>query len=162
VYLPYLLGERTPVWDAEARGAFIGLSARHGRGHLYRAVLEGVAYAFRQIYDMLLPPSDKSARPALVAIDGGARSPLWRSILASAIQASIIEGGMQSGTALGSAFLAALGTGQARSFHDLAQWSQTLGETTPDPEAVPVYDRLYPVFQGLYAKLQPDFHILSQ
>ena len=52
IYLPYLLGERTPIWDSAARGAFIGLSARHTRAHLYRAILEGVAYAFRQIAEI--------------------------------------------------------------------------------------------------------------
>lgn len=160
VYLPYLLGERTPVWDPAARGAFIGLSARHTRAHLYRAVLEGVAYAFRQISQIV--GMTEAGTNAIVAIDGGARSPLWRSILASVIGTPVIEGGSRSGTALGSAFLAALGSGKAAAFSELTAWTETLGRSEPSPAGRQAYERLYPVFAGLYEKLKDDFGILSQ
>lgn len=78
VYLPYLMGERTPIWDPEARGAFIGLSSRHSRAHLYRAILEGVAFAFRQIAEILR--ASGASFEAVAALDGGARSALWRQI----------------------------------------------------------------------------------
>ncbi len=158
LYLPYLMGERTPIWDPDARGAFIGLSARHTRAHLYRAVLEGVAFAFRQISE--IAGAGQSGTP-VVAIDGGARSPLWRAILAAALGLPVSQGGPRSGTALGSAFLAALGAGGASSFAEIEAWTEVLPPTPPGPDARAAYDRLYPVYAGLYEKLKDDFHILS-
>jgi xylulokinase len=152
IFLPYIMGERTPIWDPSARGAFIGLSSRHSRSHLYRAVLEGVAFAFRQIYEIAGAPVG-----SVTAIDGGARSPLWRSILASALELPVLEGGQRSGTALGSAFLAALGAGTAQSFADITAWAETHSITEPDPAACRRYAELYPVYLGLYPKLQEDF-----
>ncbi|MBE0698089.1 MAG: xylulokinase, partial [Anaerolineaceae bacterium] len=149
--------ERTPIWDPAARGAFIGLSARHTRAHLYRAILEGVAYAFCQISEIA---DMQGSTNAIVAIDGGARSPLWRAILASVIGVPVIEGGDRSGTALGSAFLAALGTGQTTSFQEMAAWTETLSQTDPNSRDQETYSQLYPVFAGLYAKLLADFHLL--
>lgn len=156
IFLPYLMGERTPIWDPGARGAYVGLSSRHTRAHLYRAILEGVAFAFRQIRDIV----GASSLGAITAIDGGARSPLWRSILASALGAPLRQGGERSGTALGSAFLAALGTGAVPSFEAIHDWVEVAGETSPDPSAGRVYDRIYPVYEGLYAKLKDDFDVL--
>jgi xylulokinase len=158
VYLPYLMGERTPIWDPEARGAFVGLSARHTRAHLYRAVLEGVAFAFRQIAT-IADVCDHGT--PVVAIDGGARSPVWRAILASALGLPVAEGGSSSGTALGSAFLAALGTGGVSSFADIAAWTEIRSVTSSDPEVQGCYNSLYPIYAGLYEKLKPDFHRLA-
>jgi sugar (pentulose or hexulose) kinase len=157
VYLPYLLGERTPIWDPAARGAFIGLSARHTRAHLYRAILEGVAFAFHQIAKIAAMPVS-----AIVAIDGGARSPLWRAILASVIGIPVIGGGERSGTALGSAFLAARGPGTAASFSEMAAWTETLAQTDPDAHDQQVYQQIFPLFAGLYPKLSPEFHQLAR
>ena len=81
--LPYLQGERTPVWDAGARGAFVGLSLVHGRGHLYRAVLEGVAVSFRHCAEIA---AEKGLRlREVIAVNGGARSAVWRQILCDAL-----------------------------------------------------------------------------
>ena len=99
---------------------------------------------------------------AIVAIDGGARSPLWRSILASVIGVPVIEGGARSGTALGSAFLAALGTGAATSFKDISAWTETLAQTSPNSPRPGSLPPPLPGFQGLYAKLSEDFHVLSR
>ena len=81
--LPYLQGERTPIWDAGARGAFVGLSLAHGRGHLYRAVLEGIALSLRHCLEVL---RERGTQPdEVVAVNGGARSALWRQILCDAL-----------------------------------------------------------------------------
>jgi xylulokinase len=157
IFLPYLMGERTPIWDPDARGAFIGLSSRHTRAHLFRAVLEGVALAFRQIADI----AGMEGLESLVAIDGGARSPLWRSILASALGLPVCQGSERSGTTLGAAFLAAMGTGNATSFEEIGQWAEISATTQPDPAAAKVYDALNPVFAGLYPKLKEDFDRLN-
>ena len=157
LFLPYLMGERTPIWDPTARGAFIGLSARHTRAHLYRAVLEGIAYAFRQIQEI----AGAAGISRITAIDGGARSALWRQILADVLGVPIAEGGEQAGTALGSAFLAALGTGGAKDFREITNWVAIHSITTPNPTAMERYSRLYPVYASLYEKLRPDFAVLG-
>ncbi len=157
LYLPYLMGERTPIWDPEARGAFVGLTSRHTRAHLYRAVLEGVAFAFRQIVEI----SGSAGLESIVAIDGGARSMLWRSIFASVLGLPIRSGGVGAGTGLGSAFLAALGAGEFAEFESISRWVQAGDEILPDPADRRRYDELYPVYAGLYEKLQPDFRALG-
>jgi sugar (pentulose or hexulose) kinase len=157
IYLPYLMGERTPIWDPEARGAFVGLSSRHTRGHLYRAVLEGVAFAFRQIVEI----NGRAGLEAIVAIDGGARSPVWRGILAAVLGVPLRQGSSRSGTGLGAAYLAALATGQVSGFESIANWTETSGEDLPDPFARARYDQLNPIYAGLYPKLKDDFHALG-
>lgn len=155
VFLPYLMGERTPVWDPEARGVFAGLTSRHGRAHLYRAVLEGVAFAFRQIAEI-----SGAALEAVTALDGGARSPLWRQILADVLGVPVRAG--SGGTASGSAFLAALGAGEVASFAQIADWAGTGQPSLPDAAACRIYAQVYPVYAGLYAKLKDDFAALGR
>jgi xylulokinase len=151
------MGERTPIWDPEARGAFIGLTSRHTRAHLYRAVLEGVAFAFRQIIEI----SGDAGLQAIVAIDGGARSELWRSIFASVLDLPIRSGSEGAGTGLGSAFLAALGVGDFADLSAIQGWSATRDEVLPDSTARDRYVELSRVYAGLYPKLAPDFHALG-
>jgi len=158
LYLPCLMGERTPIWDPEARGAFVGLSSRHTRAHLYRAVLEGVAFAFRAILDI----TGSAGLEAIVAIDGGARSAVWRAILASVLEVPVRRTSPRSGTGLGAAFLAALGVGAAGSFAEIQDWVEILETTFPDSEACRRYAELYPLYAGLYPRLKPDFERLSQ
>jgi xylulokinase len=162
VFLPYLMGERTPIWDPTARGAFVGLSSRHTRAHLYRAILEGVAFAFRQITEIVTGSSGQENRlNSITTIDGGARSPLWRQIFADVLNQPIEQGSERSGTALGSAFLAALGTGVAKSYEDIAGWVEIASTTYSNPSAARLYNAIYPVYQGLYPKLKPDFDVFE-
>lgn len=155
VFLPYLMGERTPIWDPGARGAFVGLSSRHGRAHLYRAVLEGVAFAFRQIQEIA-----GGGLESITAIDGGARSQLWRQILADALGLPVRFGA--GGTALGAAYLAAFGTGGVGSFAEISTWAAAGEACLPRSEASARYTDLYPVYAGLYEKLRPDFKVLGK
>lgn len=159
LFMPYLMGERTPIWDPQARGAFIGLSSRHTRAHLYRSVLEGVAFAFRQISE-IAGFSQTSSR--IVAIDGGSRSPLWRSILASIIGVPILEGGERSGTGLGSAFLAAYGSGEMSSFDDINKWTTNGSLTEPEQSQFNRYNHLHAVYAGLYSRLKPIYPQLAR
>ncbi len=153
LYLPYLMGERTPIWDAQARGAFLGLSSRHTQAHLYRAVLEGVAFAFRQILEI----GGRAGLAEIVAIDGGARSAVWRQLMADVLGVPVARGSLRAGTALGAAFVAALGVGAVTHYAQMAQWVQVSPAVAPQAAAAAVYDRLYPVYAGLYGKLKADF-----
>ena len=156
LFLPYLMGERTPIWDPDARGAFVGLSTRHTRGHLYRAVLEGVAFAFRQIAEIAGAPLTR-----ITALDGGARSGLWLQILADVLQIPVSAGGETGGTGLGSAFLAALGVGHATSFADITRWTSASPPCDPQSSACQQYDQIYPVYTGLYNHLKADIASLT-
>ena len=88
LFLPYLLGERSPYWNPQARGAFVGLTMTHGRPEMARAVLEGVAFNLRLILDAL--QAQEIEIPAMRLIGGGARSPLWRQILADVLGMPIL------------------------------------------------------------------------
>jgi xylulokinase len=159
IFLPYLMGERTPIWDPYARGVFLGLSSRHRRGHLYRAVLEGVALAYRQmaeIFTDLGSPIDE-----VIAINGGARSPLWRQIFADILGIPVRWRPTSGGTGLGAAFLAALGMNDQPRFENLQAWLEPTLDTFPNSEPAEVYARHYSIFKSLHGRLKDDFRQLG-
>src|SRR5690606_15440116 len=109
VFLPYLAGERTPHMDPDARAAWIGLTLAHGRGHLARAVLEGVALALRQSIERISALGIRAEQ--LNAVGGGVRGNLWRSIIAAALGVPLQRLAADQGPAFGAALLAAVGAG---------------------------------------------------
>ena len=159
IFLPYLMGERTPIWDPFARGVFMGLSSRHRRGHLYRAVLEGVALAYRQMAEIFAEMG--SPIDEVVAINGGARSQLWRQIFADVLGMPIRWRPTSGGTALGAAFLASLGVGDQPGFESLQAWLEPALDTFPNPDTGGVYARHYPIFKALHGRLKDDFRQLA-
>jgi xylulokinase len=159
IFLPYLMGERTPIWDPYARGVFLGLSSRHRRGHLYRAVLEGVALAYRQMVEIFA--ENNSPIDEVIAINGGARSPLWRQIFADILEIPIRWRPSSGGTALGAAFLAARGAGDQPGFDSLSGWLEPTLDTVPLAQSNELYARHYAVFKALHERLKGDFHLLA-
>jgi len=155
IFLPYLMGERTPIWDAQARGVFLGLSSSHRRGHLFRAVLEGVAYAYRQMLEILVEKGN--AIQEVVAINGGARSALWRQIFADVLQLPIRWRPESEGTLVGAAYLAALGIGDQSDFNGLAGWLEPTIDTTPTSSWQDHYLSQYEIYCQLYDRLR-DFY----
>jgi xylulokinase len=149
------MGARTPIWDPAARGAFVGLSSRHSRAHLYRAILEGVALAFRQVQEI----AGAGGGEPVTAIDGGARSPLWRQILADALRRPV-RWSPTGGTAIGAAYLAARGVEYFRDFSGIQWWLHTSEPAIPGV-AAERYDEIYVVYARLYEKLRSDFHALA-
>jgi xylulokinase len=152
-FLPYLAGERTPHMDPGARGLFLGLSLRHRRGHLVRAVMEGVAFALREALDVLRSLGVAAERT--VALGGGLRSPLWRQILADVFAAPIESLEIQEPAALGAAMLAADATpgfpGIARAAELLAR---PAGSTSPIGRNTDGYRERYAVYRSLYPRLK--------
>jgi xylulokinase len=160
-YLPYLTGERTPYPDPLARGAFVGLTVRHGRPHMTRAVLEGVAYGLRDSFELI-----KAAGGARVeqvrASGGGAKSPLWRQILADVFGAELVTVNTTEGAAFGAALLAGVGAGVWPDVDAACRRTiHVTGATRPEPAAVAVYDRRYPVYRSLYPALKPTFEAVQ-
>jgi xylulokinase len=161
-FLPYLSGERTPHPDPLARGAFLGLTTRHTRAHLTRAVLEGVSFGLRDSFELLKATLGASAVREIRLSGGGAKSPIWRHILADVLNAPLTEVEALEGAAYGAALLAGVGAGHWPDVQAAAGVVVT-GETlVPDPENASRYVQGYAVYRDLYPTLQGLFPRLAE
>lgn len=154
LFLPYLMGERSPYWNPEARGAFVGLSMRHGRGHAARAAMEGVAYNLRMILDAL---TEQGVAPqAMRLIGGGAKSAVWRQILADILGLPILRPQLLAeATALGAAIAGGVGVGLWPDYGVAHRLVAAAEAERPDPAARETYNARYPLFQEVYRALEP-------
>src|SRR5512139_459506 len=160
LFLPYLTGERTPYPDPQARGAFVGLTLRHGKAHLVRSVLEGVSFGLRDSLELIksLGVPIEQVR----ASGGGARSALWRQIQADVFNTELVMINVTEGAAFGAALLAGVGSGVYKDVHEAVRTAiRVESQTEPRAESVAVYERLYPLYRGLYGALKPTFDALA-
>jgi xylulokinase len=156
LFLPYLSGERTPHADTAARGAFIGLSLRHNRAHMARAVMEGVTMSLKDCIG-LASACGISAHNMLLS-GGGGRSDLWRQIAADIFNMEIRRINVDEGPAYGAAIIAATGAGMFSTIGEAcAKLIQVTEYRKPDPVALSIYDRLYELYRPLYETLKPFF-----
>jgi xylulokinase len=152
-WLPYLMGERTPHLDAQARGGWIGLTARHTRADLIRAVIEGVSYSQKDCLDIIeeLGVAVSSVR----ASGGGARSPFWRQILADVFGERVASLESQEGSAYGAALLAAVGTGEYSSVPEICRAVIRERESlTPRPHESELYKNWHEIYRALYPAIR--------
>jgi xylulokinase len=161
LFLPYLTGERTPHPDPLARGAWVGLTARHGREHLTRAVLEGVAFGLRDSFTLIKSAGLGEINQVRVS-GGGARSPLWRQILADVLGAELVTVNTTEGAAYGAALLAGVGAGAWSGVDEACGATIRVSDHTPDTSAGRTYDAIYPTYQALYPALRPTFQAVAQ
>jgi xylulokinase len=156
-FLPYLSGERTPHPDPLARGAFIGLTLRHSRAHMTRAVLEGVAFGLKDSFT-LIQNAGMGKITQVRASGGGTKGALWRQILTSVLEAELVTVNTTEGGAYGAALLAGVGAG---AWSDVASACKTCiritGSTSPDEKEVQVYRKSYAIYQDLYPALKSSF-----
>jgi xylulokinase len=160
VFLPYLAGERSPIWDPEARGAFVGLTLGHGRGHLVRAVLEAAAFAIRHVVD----PIRSGGLPITeIRVCGGqARSAVWNRIKADALGAPVAVPEVPDAAMLGAAVLAVAGVGAAASIEAaMASMVRVVDRVEPDPAVASTYDATFAVYRSLYPALREAMHRLG-
>ena len=150
LYLPYLMGERTPHLDPQVRGAFVGLSAVHGKKEMLRAVMEGVAFSLNDckniIQEMGIPVDD------MMACGGGGTSPLWRQMLADLYRCPVKTVASKEGPALGVAILAMVGTG---AYPSVAEACRAIIRTDKTQQPIPENSDRYAPFYDLYTKLYP-------
>ncbi len=149
VFLPYLTGERTPHLDPRARGGFLGLTVRHGRAEMTRAVMEGVAFALRDGLEVMraLGVRDEHLR----AVGGGARSELWRSLQADVLGRPLRRTLVDEGPAYGASLLAGVAAGVFAGPEEAVALVRLREEVTePDPARARRYDELYEVYASLY------------
>ncbi len=160
LFLPYLIGERSPHWNPLARGAFVGLTMSHGRAEMARAVLEGVAFNLRMILDAFLEQG--VAITSLRLIGGGARSPLWRQILADIYELPILRPTLLTeATSLGAAIAGGVGVGLFPDFRVAHKLVRVEAAERPDPAHSQHYAVLYNLFQETYKALEPIFEQLA-
>jgi len=160
LYLPYLMGERTPHLDPDARGVFFGLSAMHGRPHMIRAVMEGVSYS---LMDCLSVFSEMGIYPdSMIACGGGGTSKLWRKMLADIYNCPISTIASKEGPALGVAILAMVGTGMYGSVEEACEAVIKPGTTqNPESENHDRYMKFYERYCALYPALKEEFSKLA-
>ncbi|MGI3777378.1 MAG: FGGY-family carbohydrate kinase [Janthinobacterium lividum] len=158
VFLPYLMGERSPVWDSRASGAFVGLNLFHTRAHLYRAVLEGVTFALR--HNMEAGGTEALDR-RLIVVGGAAKSDLWMRIIADATGFPVWTIREDVEAAMGAARLAAIGCGMIRP-DDPDRWITLVERALPDAGRSARYDALFAVFTALYPALKDSMHVLAE
>jgi xylulokinase len=152
-WLPYLMGERTPHLDATARGGWIGITARHTRAEMIRALLEGVSYSQKDCLDLI---EQMGVQVESVRVSGGgARSAFWRQVLADVFDKRVVTLETQEGSAYGAALLALVGTGVYSSVPEVCRnVIREVDSISPQPEAAQVYAAGHPIYKSLYPALQ--------
>ncbi len=160
VFLPYLEGERSPIWDAAARGVYFGINPQHGRLHFLRAAVEGVSFALRSVLEVL---REMNEFRSLRLIGGGGQSKAWRQMLADVcgLPTQELSTRAADATCVGAAIAAGVGVGL---FDDLADGCRAIRVTAnrePDPRVRAVYDRQFELYGSLYPLLAPAFESLE-
>lgn len=159
-FLPYLMGERSPHNDPDARGTFIGMTMDTTRSDMTQAVMEGVAFALRDSFEVAWSLGIPIKRTKICG--GGAKSPLWKRIIANVLNIKVDELENEEGPALGGAILAAVSCGEYKSVEQaVAELVKTAGTIEPEPELVQKYEKRYRQFREIYPVCKPLFAILK-
>ena len=157
LFLPYLTGERTPHPDPLAKGAFVGLTVRHSREHLTRAVMEGVAFGLRDSFELIKAAGLEKIGQVRVT-GGGSNSPIWRQIIADVLDVELVGVNTAEGSAFGAAILAAVGSGAYSTVQEAcSEIIQITEGTTPGKERS-AYQDCYQAYRDLYPALKATFH----
>ena len=159
ITLPYFLGERSPICDAKARGMFFGLSMYHGRGHMFRSIIEGIGFALEHHAEIL---REKGAMPErIVVCDGGAASNLERQVFADIMNVPIDYMSKIAGGPAANAFLAGMGVGIYKDFAEIREWGHVDVTNMPDPDAYETYQKLFKVYKSLYLNTKEEMHTVA-
>jgi len=159
VALPYFSGERTPINDPRARGVVFGLTLSHTRAHVFRALLEGVAYGIRHNLEVM---DEIGARPReVIAVGGGTQNPLWLQIVSDVCNVPQTVPKITLGAAYGDAFLAGLGAGAFASYQDIRGWTRAARTVVPNPDHAAGYRRSFELYLDLYRTNKSLMHRLT-
>lgn len=155
--LPYFAGERTPIFDPRARGVIAGLTLRHQRGHIFRAVYEGIAFGIRQILELLDTPANPVKR--LVAVGGGTQGRLWTQVVSDVTGRRQEVPAETIGASYGDALMAAIGAGLVP---PETNWATVADVVEPNVQARPLYDEMYAHYTSLYPATRTQVHALAK
>jgi xylulokinase len=160
IFLPYLLGERSPRWNSDAKGAFVGLKITTAKEDIYRAVLEGVTYNLKIILDIF---GGFTTVNEIIVIGGGARGKVWTQILADIWQKPVlIPQFLEEATSMGAAICGGVGIGAFADFKVIKDFNKTVTTVQPRPEHREIYEKLFNVFNQTYEALVPVYHNLAK
>ena len=155
-FLPWLMGERCPYPDPDARGGFVGLTLRHGPGEIVRAAMEGVVYSMRDMFELMRPLGVDPRE--IRASGGGASSPLWRQMQADIIGAEVVTvAGAAEGGAYGAALVAGVGAGVWNDLESACSIIEIETRQQPDTSRRSAYDDAYAIYHDFYGMLKPQF-----
>jgi xylulokinase len=160
VFLPYMYGERSPIWDTDARGVLFGLSLATQKADIVRAIMEGAAFGLR--HNVEAAQAGGFDLQEIACVGGGARSAVWNQIKADILQRPIVLPSASSGAAMGDAIVAAAGAGIYASVEEaVARMVQPGATYRPRAEYAALYDELYGVYRRLYPALRAEFQQLA-
>ncbi|MES0341729.1 MAG: FGGY-family carbohydrate kinase [Candidatus Humimicrobiaceae bacterium] len=161
IVLPFLTGERTPIWDSHARGVVFGLSLNHNKGHWIRATMEGVAYA---MYDSfrLIKESGRKINLPIVMHEGGAKSNLWRQIITDVFNIPTVLTKQRTGAPFGDAYLAGVVTGYFKDFSKCKELAEYIDRMEPDEKNNKLYMEYFNLYKDIYKNLKNDYRELSR
>lgn len=160
VVLPFLMGERTPIWDVYARGTLFGLSMHHTRGHVIRAMMESVAFALYDSFRIVRATGRRINTP-IVLNEGGAKSSLWRRIITDVFDVPTVLVERRTGAPYGDAILAGVATGVFRDFSVTRQWTKYIEPMEPDSKRHEIYMEYFDLYKGLYEHIRDDYRVLA-
>ncbi len=160
VVLPFLMGERTPIWDVYARGTVFGLSMHHTRGHVIRAMMESVAYALYDSFRIIQATGRKINTP-IVLNEGGAKSPLWRRIITDVFNVPTVLVERRTGAPYGDAILAGVATGVFEDFSVAKAWTRYIEPMEPDVGNHRIYMEYFELYKQLYGHIKADYRALA-
>jgi len=160
VVLPFLMGERTPIWDVHARGVIFGLSMNHTRGHVIRAMMESVAYALYDSFRLIKQTGQRINTP-IVLNEGGAKSPLWRRIITDVFDVPTVLVKRRTGAPYGDAILAGVATGLFKDFTVAKQWTEHVQPMEPDLKSHEIYMEYFDLYKSLYEHVRNDYRTLA-
>lgn len=161
IILPFLMGERTPIWDVQARGVVFGLSLNHTKGHFVRAMMEAVAYAMYDSYLALQKANLKINLP-LILNEGGAVSQMWRQIICDVFDVPIALVKRRTGAPFGDAILAGVATGVFKDFSVAKQWAEYIEPMEPNAANHARYMEYFALFKKIYEHTKEDFQELAR
>ncbi len=161
VILPYLMGERTPIWDTTARGVIFGLSLNHGKGHLVRAMMEAVAYALYDSYRLIAQSGLKLNTP-IILNEGGAVSTLWRQIITDVFNVPTVLVKRRTGAPFGDAIFAGVATGVFKDYAIAKKWAETIDLMEPIPGHHEQYMEYFAIYKSIYEHVKSDFQTLAR
>lgn len=161
IVLPYLMGERTPIWDVNARGVIFGLSLNHTKGHIIRAMMESVAYA---LYDSfrIIKDSGRKINYPIVLNEGGAKSVLWRRIITDVFNVPTVLLKRRTGAPFGNTVLAGVATGVFKDFRVAREWAEYIDLIEPDERNHAEYMEYFKIYKNVYNHLKEDFKELAK
>jgi xylulokinase len=161
IILPFLMGERTPIWDVNARGVLFGLSLNHTKGHIVRAMMEAVAFALYDSYRLISAAGLPFELP-MVLNEGGAVSKLWRRIIADVFNVPLVLVKRRTGAPYGDALLAGVATGLYPSFDVARAWTEYIEPIEPDPHTHALYMEYFALYKQIYTHVKDDYKALAR